>query len=114
MSEKFRQRMELLQQELNKCVGNDIKGKSCVSVLLVIGAIVPILVWFFLYFLKPRFVTDEEITSERNGEIMIVDQVRKPFKVVFWTLIISAIIWVILYSLTYCESFNTGLACLFS
>ena len=55
MSEKFREHMKLLQDELNTCAGEGRK-LSCVSALLVIAAVIPALTWLILYFWKPNFV----------------------------------------------------------
>lgn len=104
MSDKFRERLTLLRQELNKCVKPE--SFSCVPAVLVIGVTIPVIVWFFLYFLSPRFV----LTEDDHGE----KRIRSAKMIAFWTALITIFLWIVLFGLTFIESFNTGLACIFS
>ena len=103
MSEKFKERLGKLQSELKSCVASS--GTSCVPTLLVIGSVVPVVVWFAFYFIKPSFIT----YTDSSGEDVIC-----PKKISLWVIGVTIVLWAGLYALTWSETFNMGLACIFS
>jgi hypothetical protein len=104
MSKDFQERIDALQSELDKCMNSE-SSSSCVPALLVLGAVVPILVWFVLYFVRPSIVTKEN----DSGELELC-----PKKVALWDIGITILVWGILYLLTYIPGFSAGLMCIFS
>lgn len=106
MSDQFRDRIKILEQEINKCVSNvgSVTTKSCIPSLVIIGSLVPVIVAFILYFLKPSMVTREDDHGEK---------IRCTKKLLLWIVLITLVCWGGLYGLTYIEAFNTGLTCMF-
>lgn len=76
-----------------RAIRDSLLGKwSTVTWLWII--LVPIVIYVLLLLLAPTFVT-----TTLNGDL-VVDHSR----ILLWTLIISIIVWVLLWSLNYCRS----------
>ena len=77
------------------------KGKldekeKCIPIMLIVGAIVPIVVWLALYFIQPAFVKVQEGSK----------QVRSNTKVFYWTVIITVVAWVAMYLWAWCQGYD--------
>ena len=71
---------------------NSLTGEWAVSTWIWI-ILVPVLVWIILLLLAPTFVLQTKDGNQVDHRQMIL-----------WTLVISAIIWILLWSLNYCKS----------
>lgn len=95
MSDVLERRIAELEQQLNE--GPASTDKSGNSNIYIIGIIIPIVVWLFLYFWKPSIVRDKEGDHEP----------RNTTKVFFYTVLITALAWGALYILKrYTPVFN--------
>lgn len=70
------------------------KTSTWQGTVLVMLILVPVVVWIFLILIKPSFVVD----TNSDGTVTL-----RQDKVVLWTLIISVIVWVIIYGLNRCR-----------
>jgi len=70
------------------------KTSTWQGTVLVMLILVPVVVWIFLILIKPTFVVDKN----SDGTVTL-----RQDKVVLWTLIISVIVWVIVYGLNRCR-----------
>lgn len=103
MSEKFRQRMDTLRSELEKCAGSI--EKSCTSVLLIVACLVPFVVLGVLYWRKPLCVSQNFSGLGQKRKLDLV-------KTAGLTLGVSVAVWGLLYLLSMWEPFQSGLLCL--
>ena len=87
MSKSFEEEIQSLRQETEMVNNNLNKKKKGLPVMLIAGCAVPILIIFILYILQPSFV------QRQDGE----DYIRDNTKLFKWSLLISVIIWIIMY-----------------
>jgi hypothetical protein len=87
------EKAKALEQEIAN-LDKDVSSKEkCVSILILIAIAVPLVVWLFLYWLKPWFV----IREENKGRVI------NKGKMLMWIVLISAVLWVGLY-IFYCST----------
>ncbi|MDB4769373.1 hypothetical protein OAG24_00260 [bacterium] len=87
----FRQKIDELENQINKVSKDvDIKSKKFPTAYIV-GAATPLIVGATLYFAQPSFVQNKE-----SGE-----QAKNNKKVFCWTLVISILIWIVIYLFVY-------------
>lgn len=84
------ERIEKLQEQINQTSGTSSNKK--IPLPLVVALIVPIVIFFALFFIQPGFV------KKKQGS----KYVRCGKKLFQWTLIFTVLIWVGLYLYMYC------------
>lgn len=94
----FQNRVIELQTELDKLEGQLNKKAGCVPTLLIIGACIPVVVWFMLFFFQPGFVKKKEGSR----------QVRDNSKVFGWTIGITLFLWAGMYVFAYFKGYDIG------
>ena len=90
----FEQKINGLRQDADLAGARITKKKKCIPTLLIVGMVIPFIVWLVLYALQPSFV------QKKQGS----KYVRDNMKIFQWTLIVSVIFWVALYLYNYCYS----------
>ncbi len=89
----FGKTYEDLKSHVEKArIGIESKEK-CFPIMIIIGAVAPVLVWLVLYFLQPSFV------QKKEGDVYV----RNNTKVFYWTVLITLIIWVAMYLFSFCS-----------
>lgn len=83
-----------------KMVGGE---SGCFPTFLVIGALVPIVLFLALYFMQPSFVQ----TKDDDGFA------RSNKKVVMWTIGATLLIWAGMYLFTYCQGYSGHQVCMY-
>jgi hypothetical protein len=100
MSEKFRQRMESLRKELERCASG--VSRHCTSVLLVIAVLIPFITLGVIYWMKPMIAVDKEAMVRLGGERKL-----SLSRTAGLTLGISVVGWIVLYLLSMWEPFQS-------
>ena len=103
-SKVFEQKVKEMEEQIQKGSPNGPKGGGkCASTLYIIAAIIPVGTFLILYFAKPGFVQSKDgDTNVRSGK-----------KVFWWTLLITFILWIIVYLFGYYRGYNLfGAVCL--
>jgi len=98
----FEEKVEQLQQELDsvsKCINTQDK---CLPITLIIAALTPVVVALALYFGKFGFVTKKE-----GNKV-----VRSASKIFQYTIILTVVVWIILFGVLYGFGGANSLLCL--
>jgi len=85
--DRFQRAIAELQEKLDECNIKVNRKDNGFSSLVVIGAIMPVLVFMILYLIQPRFVT-----TEQDGK-----KIRSKKKIFFWTVGATLLVWAGLY-----------------
>src|SRR5438105_59893 len=78
----FRQKVDELQEQINKASASVSTGK-CVPILLIVGIAVPFVIALLLYLLQPWFAQRKEGTKK----------IRSGTKIFWYTVLFTLIIW---------------------
>lgn len=98
----FKQKVDELQEQLNKASKSVSSKDKCIPGTFIIGAIAPIIIGTTLYFTQPSFVQKKEGTK----------YVKNNSKVICWTMVVTILIWISLYLFSYFKgSENLGQYC---
>lgn len=102
-SDAYKKRISDIQHHIKKTTGEEVvcKPRRCISVNFIVGIIAVPIIFMILYFLQPGFC------QKLEGDKFV----RSMPKTILWTVIISAILWVMLYLLNYCNGWNGGEIC---
>lgn len=89
----YRDKIAALEREINDCTGGSYStiGWGCLPTSVIIGIVSPFVIWILLYFISPGFVKKQD----NNGDV-----VRDTKKVFIWSIILTLILWVLLYLIT--------------
>lgn len=104
MASKYKSRLGEMEEDLATFTKNKYQ-MSCVPVLLITGGVVPLITGAILYFVNPKFISEETKSGEKK---------RSTKKLLLWTGGITLACWMVLYALSCCEAFTSSLACVFS
>lgn len=88
----FDSQSRVAQDSSTQLANNSILGYWSVSTWIWI-ILVPVIVWFILLLLRPEFVN-----TDKDG-----DRVLDHRQLILWTLVISLIIWIVLFASNYCR-----------
>ena len=94
----FKSRVDELSRRIDSAKAGVASKEKCVPTLMIIGVIVPILLWLVLYFTQPSFV------QQKEGD----KYTRSTRKVFYWTIGATLVVWVALYMFTYFKSQSGG------
>ena len=88
MADAFRDKVRQLEQELQQATAS-INSESCMSMTMIISAVVPVVVFLGLYLAAPSvgFLSEED-TGEKK---------RSMKKVIMWTVGITLLAWGCIY-----------------
>jgi len=102
----FEEQINALRQDADLAGARITKKKKCIPTLLIVGMVIPFIVWLVLYALQPSFV------QKKQGS----KYVRDNMKIFQWTLLVSVIFWVALYLYSFCSSLRgkNPMVCAFS
>ena len=70
---------------------------KCFPTMVVLGAVVPVILFAILFFVSPSFVQ----IQDDNGQYT-----RSNTKVFYWTLFASTLVWVGMFLFTYCRGYK--------
>lgn len=90
MSKTFEEKVDELSSEVKKLEQSLGGNAKCAPKVLIVGALTPLVAWLGLYFLQPRFV------QKKEGE----KYERDSGKVLWWSVIITLIVWLVMYLYT--------------
>ena len=85
MSSNFSKKVEELEEEISKCVGNTTT--KCIPTSVIIGAIIPFILALVFYFGQPWFVKKKEGDKD----------VRDPKKILMYVIILTIVCWLAMY-----------------
>jgi len=94
-NERFQKAIADLQGQLDACQAKVSLQDNCVSALIVIGVVTPIVLFLLLYFIQPRFVTSKQGDQE----------VRDKMKLFLWTVGVTLVVWIALYLYAYFNNY---------
>lgn len=97
-SESFKKKVEDIQAQLDKIGQKASSKEKCIPTMMIAGVIAPLLIFIVLFFLKPSFV------QKKNGKRYERDNT----KVFYWTVIVTAVVWLGMYMYTYCSNYQKG------
>ncbi len=92
----FIEKVDKLQSQLDASNAKVANKEKCVPIMLIIGVIVPLLIFLLLYFLQPSFVQKKEGTK----------YIRNNTKLFYWTLLITVVLWIAMYLFSYCKGYK--------
>ena len=75
--------------------------KSCIPVTMMVAIAVPFLLLILLYAIQPSFV------QKKDGK----KYVRSGGKVILWTIILTAVVWLGMYLFTFCKGYAAKKLC---
>ena len=101
MSLSFEEKVEQLQQELDNVTNSLDKQDKCMPFAVIGAAITPFAIAVALYFMSPRFVT-----KQQNGK-----SVRSAGKIFQYTIILTVVVWIILFAILYGCGYSSSLLC---
>lgn len=99
-AENYRQKVEQLQQHIDKAkAGEGSKGSKSkpIPYAMIGAAAIPVVVGGSLWAVSPSMVQEETEDGETK---------RSPKKVLFWTVVITVIVYVALFIAGYCMGKN--------
>nr|QBK86338.1 MAG: membrane protein [Marseillevirus LCMAC102] len=96
MSVPFSSKIDKLQAHVEVSNAKAANKEKCVPIMLIVGIIVPLLIFLLLYFLQPSFVQKKEGTK----------YIRNNTKLFYWTLLITVVLWIAMYLFSYCKGYE--------